>query len=421
MKDRNRRKNPPSSFAGAVASVAARVLAGLLAGGLLLGLWPAPGVVLRFESVKAEVGQAASDPLKRYEEIKRQIGEYQQKIAARKKQEKSLAAQVNEIDQALEAYENRLAALNNDLALTRRQAYQAGQELAAAQKRLDQATKDLDAQAEILGRRLRAIYETGGLNYLEFVFTATDFSDFILRMEFFQRFVDADIALYKDIEARRQEVARVKLDVEAKKRNLDDKQKRIATLKAQQQSVLAETQRKRNERATLLAKTQSERRYYEEALDELLKASKEMEARIRAQQAKSTVPGTNERFIRPVSGPITSYFGLRQHPVLGVRKMHTGIDFGVPTGTTVRAAASGEVLLAEWVSGYGKTVVIDHGNGLSTLYAHNSMLLVSAGQPVKQGQAIAKSGATGLASGPNVHFEVRKNGTPVDPLPWLPR
>lgn len=397
-----------------------RAVALFLALGFILGSIPDTGV-LRPARVEAEAARAASDPFQRYEEIKRQIGEFQQKIAVRKKQEKSLAAQVNDIDQALEASENHLVALSRDLSTTKRQAYQAGQDLAAAERKLAQANKNLDEQAGILKRRLRAIYETGGLNYLEFVLTAADFSDFIMRMEFFQRFVDADVALYRDIEAQRREVAQVKTEVAAKKRDLDGKQQRIVVLKAQQQAVLADTQKKRNERATLLAKTQHERRYYEESLDELLKASKELEKRIRAQQGKSSGTGSIEPFVRPVSGPITSYFGLRQHPVLGVRKMHTGIDFGVPTGTTVRAAASGTVLLAEWVSGYGKTIVIDHGNGISTLYGHNSVLLVGAGQRVKQGQAISRSGATGLASGPNMHFEVRKNGAPIDPLPWLPR
>ncbi len=401
-------------------SVGARVVAGLLV--MALGWGIATGVdVLRPARAEAGSSQAASDPLKRLEEIKRYIVDTQQKVAARKKKEKELLGQLTSIDKSLDDSENRLVTLDKSLSTTRRQAYQAGQELASAEKGLAQAEKELDEQGAVLGRRLRAIYETGGLNYLEFVLTSTDFSDFILRMEFFKRFVDSDVSLYRDIDARRQEVARVKQDVEAKKRNLDNKQKRIASLKSQQQRELAQTQQKRNERATLLAKTQNERRYYEQALDEWLKESEELGKRIQQQQAKSPTQSSNERFIRPTVGPITSLFGLRLHPVLGVRKMHTGVDFGVPTGTAVKAAASGTVLVAGWISGYGKTIVIDHGNGISTLYGHNSLLLVSEGQRVKQGQVISKSGSTGLASGPNMHFEVRKNGVPVDPIPWLPR
>lgn len=121
----------------------------------------------------------------------------------------------------------------------------------------------------------------------------------------------------------------------------------------------------------------------------------------------------------PTNGEITSNFGWRQHPVLGSSRFHAGTDFGAPEGSPIYAADSGTVIVAEWYGGYGNTVIIDHGNGLSTLYGHCSQLYVSVGQGVQRGQPIAAVGSTGLSTGPHLHFEVRLNGEPVEPLAYL--
>ena len=130
------------------------------------------------------------------------------------------------------------------------------------------------------------------------------------------------------------------------------------------------------------------------------------------------VQGTGA-MIWPVNGVITSPYGYRTHPIFGTTIYHSGIDIGVDYGTPVQAADGGTVVEAGWVSGYGYAVVIDHGNGLSTLYGHNQELAVSAGQSVSQGQVIAYAGSTGNSTGPHVHFEVRANGDPVDPQGYV--
>uniref|UniRef100_B8HN83 Peptidase M23 n=1 Tax=Cyanothece sp. (strain PCC 7425 / ATCC 29141) TaxID=395961 RepID=B8HN83_CYAP4 len=125
------------------------------------------------------------------------------------------------------------------------------------------------------------------------------------------------------------------------------------------------------------------------------------------------------RLSYPIQAPITSNFGWRMHPILGYQRLHAGTDFGADTGTPIRAAEGGTVIFAGWYGGYGNTVIIDHGGGLTTLYAHTSQMYVREGQTVQRGEAIAAVGSTGLSTGPHLHFEVRENGEPVNPLNYL--
>lgn len=143
------------------------------------------------------------------------------------------------------------------------------------------------------------------------------------------------------------------------------------------------------------------------------------EARAKTNSRNSVIIRGTGMFAYPTDAPTSSPFGWRVHPILGYRRFHSGQDFAASYGSTIRAADSGTVIFAGWYGGYGNAAIIDHGNGISTLYGHTSQLYVSEGQTVKRGQAIAAVGSTGLSTGPHLHFEVRKNGTPVDPMNYL--
>lgn len=130
------------------------------------------------------------------------------------------------------------------------------------------------------------------------------------------------------------------------------------------------------------------------------------------------VPGSGQ-FILPAEGPMTSPFGWRVHPISGDRRFHNGLDFGAEYGSLIKAADNGVVIAAEWTGGYGNAVIIDHGNGLTTLYGHTSQMYVTPGQAVRKGQPIAAVGSTGFSTGPHLHFEVRRQGEPIDPMPFL--
>ena len=195
--------------------------------------------------------------------------------------------------------------------------------------------------------------------------------------------------------------------------------------------------KKKAERQAVLEKAMNDRDTAERAYNELMASSASITAMLQqraaeraaaanaagssgggSSEATTWVQGTGQ-LAAPVNAPITSDFGWRIHPIYGTSRLHAGTDFGVDEGTPVHAADGGVVVEAGWISGYGYTVIIDHGNGMSTLYAHNSEVAVSAGQTVSKGQVVSYSGNTGGSTGPHLHFEVRINGEPHDPMGYL--
>jgi murein DD-endopeptidase MepM/ murein hydrolase activator NlpD len=176
----------------------------------------------------------------------------------------------------------------------------------------------------------------------------------------------------------------------------------------------------RSQERQSLASVQSSEREYLNEVSGLAQVSAQLTAQIQAAQARSGSSGystgsgvSSSGLIWPVQGPITSPFGMRWG------RMHEGIDIGVPSGTPIHAAAAGTVIYAGWMSGYGNLTVIDHGHGLATAYGHQSALAAGNGQTVSQGEVVGYVGCTGHCFGPHLHFEVRVNGTPVDPLGYL--
>ena len=171
--------------------------------------------------------------------------------------------------------------------------------------------------------------------------------------------------------------------------------------------------------AHLLETLDEEIARFESELDGLESEQGRIKRRIAAEQASRLASVSSSGFVRPVPGAVTSAFGPRYHPVLGYSRNHTGVDMAAGHGQPIKAARSGTVILAATWGGYGRTIVIDHGGGVSTLYAHQASLNVSYGDTVEAGEVIGKVGTSGLSTGPHLHFEVRLGGDPVDPAPYL--
>ena len=368
------------------------------------------------------------------EDLQNQLSVVQNRMAQeseKKAQAEAVIGSVNDrlytIQQQLEAAQRDYQAVANELKATE-------EKIAATQAELEKTRARLQVREGVFTKRVRDIYMHGQLSYLDVVLGAKDFSDFSNRLELLRRIIDADITLISDI--RKERAA-----IETAKQELETQRARQAQLRDQAAAKRDEIESRRKEQQAILYQAQNDKAMAEQAYNEYQQSSQAIAEMLRqraadraaqaaaaAAQASSGGGGGSDYYqpvsgsgalIWPVNGVVTSPYGYRTHPIFGTTIYHSGIDIGVDYGTPVHAADGGVVVEAGWISGYGYAVIIDHGNGLSTLYGHNQELAVSEGQSVSQGQVIAYAGSTGNSTGPHVHFEVRANGDPVDPSAYL--
>ncbi len=280
---------------------------------------------------------------------------------------------------------------------------------------LKQTQQNLDKREKILGKRLRDIYMHGQISYIDVLVGANNFSDFLTRIDLIKRIIKYDYDLISGILQEKQTITNTQKDLETEHAKIE----KLTQATKEKADIL---QNKKDQQQALLNKVKNDRQTAEQAYDEIMAASRQVEQMILAYTSSNSddYSGSGSgQFIWPISGPITSPFGWRIHPIYGTRIFHSGIDIGGDYGMPIHAAAAGTVIYAGWISGYGNAVIISHGGDLQTLYGHNQSLNVSEGQYVSQGQVIAYCGSTGNSTGPHCHFEVRKNGEPVNPLNYL--
>lgn len=353
-------------------------------------------------SVSAESLQNKLDSLKQ------QANDKQTEINSAKSKEMTVSEQLRsiaeEVDAASAAYDD----VKNQLDATQKK-------IDDNEALLKKTQQNLDRREKILDKRLRDIYMHGQISYIEVLVGANSFSDFLTRMDMIKRIIKYDYDLISSILQEKQTITDTKKELEAD----HSKTEKLAQAAKEKADIL---QNKKSQQQALLNKVKNDRETAERAYDEIMAASRQVEQMILAYTSSNSDDysgGGSGQFIWPLSGPITSPFGWRTHPIFGTHTFHSGIDIGGDYGTPIHAAADGTVIYAGWISGYGNAVIISHGGGLQTLYGHNQSLNVSEGQRVVQGQVIAFCGATGNATGPHCHFEVRKNGEPVNPLNYL--
>jgi murein DD-endopeptidase MepM/ murein hydrolase activator NlpD len=221
-------------------------------------------------------------------------------------------------------------------------------------------------------------------------------------------------------------------DLRQKAASLNAQKSKLGQQKMQLGDIVSEFARKalqlnkeKSDQEIVAEKLRSQRAFYEAAEQQLSRESNQLEQQIlqmvRASQSQSdkVVTHGSGNMSMPIHAPITSPFGYRRHPIFGIRKFHTGVDLGGPNHTPIKAADSGNVLYAGYYGGYGRVVIVSHGNGLATLYAHMSKTNASAGQNVSKGDVIGYEGSTGFSTGPHLHFEVRVDGKPNNPLNYV--
>ena len=312
----------------------------------------------------------------------------------------SLQAEIDELDAVLGNYYVELDLLNEEIA---------------------EAENRIEIQDDLLKKRLRAMDENGNIGVLDILFGAKSFVDLIERIDSVKTIAEHDQNIIEDFENAKLECEKKKVEIEAKKAAIEDARSQIDNKQSKIEVVQAEKQAEVDELSNLIAQ-------YEAELAASKAAEAEANERIRQAALETSHITASYNFTGgvlnyPFAGHYicTSPYGGRISPITGAWEGHSGVDIGAPYGTPILASADGVVITAGFnTGGYGNYVVIDHGGGIYTLYAHASSLAVSSGQVVGAGQAIAYVGSTGWSTGPHLHFEVRVNGSCVDPAGYIP-
>ncbi|MCD6119274.1 peptidoglycan DD-metalloendopeptidase family protein [bacterium] len=316
-----------------------------------------------------------------------------------------LSGEIKIIDKDLLVAEEELETVERDLEKQEAEQERLGIEM-------EEKTSDLEKKRGQLSERSAEIYMQGDLTYIDLIIGAQDFGDFINRVFFLQIIFENDRTLIQSV---KDGIATVHLQQVAVNQKINE----IKEIKAEIEQRIEGIKILKETKDDALKVIEKDLQLFEKSIKELESESKRIQSEIRRiQSANGGYDGKawTSNFIKPVAGRITSGFGYRIHPIYKRRKFHTGIDIGAPYGTPIKAGGDGKVIFADWRGGYGKCVIIDHGNKIATLYGHMSKILVSKGQNVKAGSIIGKIGSTGLSTGPHLHFEVRVNGKPVNPM-----
>ncbi|MBC7332365.1 MAG: peptidoglycan DD-metalloendopeptidase family protein [Synergistetes bacterium] len=355
------------------------------------------------------------------ERIKKQLEEQERQIRAREKKEKSILSEISELDKEIEK-------VTLEVNITSLKIKKLDSEIEKKKALIRRLLSELEYKRHLLSERLCAMYRYGRASYLEALLRASSWEDLALNSFYLRRIANYEASLIKEIELREKEVSREKAELERKLKDL-------TVLKEKLKRELASLNSKKSQREALLKKIRKEKAFYQKAYQEFEELSRQLEVTIRkliADKRRASLGRSEEsssfrlgrrrpRLIWPVKGQVVSSYGYRVHPRFKTREFHAGIDIKAPRGTAVKAAASGEVIFAGWLRGYGRVVIILHSGGIATVYAHLNDVVVSEGQEVSQGQVIGSVGSTGLATGSHLHFEVRIDGRTVNPLSYLPR
>lgn len=360
-----------------------------LLAGTLSPVIASPSLEQQLNHVRNQLNQKKSEE----KQTKIEVRDYSRQLAA-------INSSINERNQQIKDLEGALEAATAKLNSTKR-------ELAAAEKRLDESNR-------LLQKRVKGMYQSGPVSYLEVLLNAGSFSDFTNRLEFLRRMVESDAQMVDRISAE-------KAQIEKYKRSLDAKVQQIAAMKREHEAAKQKLAQAQSEKAALLSEAQKNLKETAAAIDKLEAQEDAILRQIAIQNAQKGGTYSGGPFIWPLPGytRVSSPFGNRMHPILNQNRFHAGIDIPAPTGTTVIAPANGTVIYSGSMTGYGNVVMIDHGGGVVSLYGHLSAKLVSNGQTVTKGMPIARVGNTGMSTGSHLHFEVRKNGTPVSPYGYL--
>lgn len=399
--------------------IAGTVLAGVLACSLVLP-------VVAETSVK--------DATKKKDSLESQLKKVEKQMAALKEKSEDTQEYLDSLDGQLADLSKQLVSVENSLTQTEK-------ELQETQEALKEAETIKDNQYEDMKKRIKFMYENGDAAYLEMILEAEDFTDMLNKADYVKAISEYDRTMMVEFQNTVDGIAEKEAQIEKQYKEIEALKESVEAQKKTVESVTKEKEKEMDNLSDEIAASKEKKEEYEAELaaQEALIAKLEAEALRKAEeerkkaQAAQNAAGSNDNsssntgttsstgWTWPLPGHsrITSEYGTRMHPTLGYMKFHNGIDVGAPTGTPIVAPKDGTVIAAAYNATMGNYIMIDHGNGIITIYMHCSSLAVSSGKKVSIGQTIAYVGSTGRSTGPHLHFGVRVNGEYVSPWKYV--
>ena len=385
-------------------------------------------------NIYAESAISESSVRDEIDDLKKQQEQNKTEQSETKQQLDDTTHEKNQTEIEMESIDEDLSKTTNDLLHVMDRLEKTSDELDEMENELKQIQNQRDEQNEQFKKRLNFMYRNGKIGYLDVIFEAKSFPDFINRVEYINRIAKYDKTLLNKLTSTTELMTETVSEI-------DKQQESFELLAAEREQKQSELQENLERKQALFNRLDSDEKAYEEKLASLQQTENEIVALIQQKEKEAAEAAAASlaavgggyasatlntspyggRMSWPVPGRymLSDVYRARYNPVNGRREFHAGVDIPAPTGSSIVAADRGTVIVAGWKNGYGYTVIIDHGNGITTLYGHNSRTTVSPGQFVNKGDVIARAGSTGNSTGPHCHFEVRINGSAVNPSSYL--
>ena len=347
------------------------------------------------------------------DKLKNQLASVTSQKNKLKKELTSLKNQQATMAQKIEILDNKLAAAEEEMELQKQLIEKINELVAEKEEELRKSEARVDAQYDTMKTRIRFMAEHGNVSYLSILLSATDFSDFLTKYEVIKQITSYDGNMLDNYREICVTVEQQKKDYEEALEEAETQEKILEQQRLEYESEIAQREQTMIELQEQERQTQSEYNSIAKQEDELSASIAKM---VKELSSGIYVGGSMQWPLPAANNVVTCKFGMRTHPITGVYKLHTGVDLRATKGTKIYAANAGTVLKSEYNTAYGNYVLIDHGGGIATLYAHMSSRKVTKGQKVKQGDVIGLVGSTGYSTGPHLHFEVIINGEYTNPI-----